>query len=249
MRGMTLQELVAWTPPFQKYVISSGILVPGTKMIIFGRFQTWKSMLSIHTAFTIANGLPWFGYKTTKTPTYYLQVEVPQTQLRERVLKYTIGNKVVADNVWLATEPYIKLDKGFGLAAIDGELSRTQAKLLIVDPIYKVVSGHMTDEWDMRQFMDRMDLLMDKYKFSLILIHHDRKHLIQDGVMISCGAEDMFGSSIFIDWVDTAVRSETNDNDGELILTFEKARHAQEELKPLTIQIDRATLRFNKKEG
>lgn len=247
MKAMSLNDLMAWTPPHQSWVISHGLLIPQGKMIIFGKFQTWKSMLSIHLAFTIATGKDWFGFKTYRSPVYLLQVEVPQTQFRNRVVKYVTGNQITTEDVWFATEHYIKLDKGFGLSELEKELSRTQPKVLIVDPIYKIVSGRMTDEYDMRQFMDRMDLLMEKYKFALILIHHDRKMQLVEGQYVSAGAEDMFGTSIFIDWTDSSIRAQTTSKDGEVILTFEKARHADEELKPITIQIDRSNLTFQKK--
>ena len=249
MKGMTLNELIAWTPPHQQYIISHGLLLPQTKMIMFGKFQTWKSMLAIHTTFCIGTGKDWFGFRTYKSPVLYTQIEIPQTQFRSRVMKYTLGNKATADNVWFATEHYIKLDKGFGISELEKELSHTKPGVLLVDPIYKVVSGRMTDEYDMRQFMDRMDLLMDKYRFALILIHHDRKMQLVEGEYVSAGAEDMFGTSIFIDWCDTSIRTRTTSIDGEVILTFEKVRHADEELKPITIQINRADLTFHKKGG
>lgn len=94
--------------------------------------------------------------------------------------------------------------------------------------------------------MDRMDMLITKYKFSLILIHHDRKHQLYEGQVVNMGAEDMFGTSIFVDWCDTSIRTATTNIDGNVLLTFEKVRHAVEELKPITIHIDRNTLRFTK---
>lgn len=249
LKGLTLDELKAWKPPNQSYIISHGLLLPQTKMIVFGKFETWKSMLSYHTAYTIATGRDWFGFRTYKTPVYTVQVEVPQAQLRNRIIKYAEGNKVDASNVWFATEHYIKLDKGFGISELEQELSRTKPGVLIIDPIFMVVSGRMTDEYDMRQFMDRMNLLIATYKFALILIHHDRKMQLVEGQYVSAGAEDMFGTSIFIDWCDTSIRTTTTGIDGEVILTFEKVRYAEEKLKPIIIQINRADLTFHRKGG
>ena len=127
MKGLTLAELDAWKAPYQKYIIDNGILVPGTKLILFGRYQTWKSMLAVHTASCIATGRDWFGYRTSKSPCYVLQIENPQAQFKERTMKYAKGNNLDLNisNLWLCTEPYIKLDKGFGIAELDKELSRT----------------------------------------------------------------------------------------------------------------------------
>jgi len=248
MRAFDLDELTRWKPPFQTYVMDKGLLLPQTKLILFGKYETWKSMLIIHTAFTIATGKDWFGFKTIPSPVYILQIEVPQAQFRTRVLKYVKGNDITSRNIYFASEHYVKLDRGFGYAELEKELSRTQAQILMIDPLYKLVSGRITDEYDMRQFMDRMDNLIDKYKLSLIMVHHDRKHIISDGVAMDYGAEDMFGTSIFIDWCDTSIRT-TKVRDDEVILSFEKVRHAEQELKPFTIHIDRSNLVFTRKGG
>ena len=202
-------------------------------------------MLSIHTAYTIANGRDWFGLKTHACPVYVLQTEIPQAQLRTRVIKYTIGNKVTSDKVWFATEHYLKLDKGYGISELEKEIIRTQPGLLIVDPLYKIVSGKMTDDYDMRQFLDRMDMLMAKYGFALILIHHERKRQVFGGQVVDMGADDMFATSIFIDWADSAVRSSIK-ADNEILLTIEKARYAEREMKPISVKIDRNNLNFTR---
>ena len=249
MRGETLQELIAWTPPYQQYIMDKGLLLPQTKMIMFGKFQTWKSMIVIHTAFCIATGKEWFGFKTIQSTCYTIQVEIPKPQFRSRVIKYATGNQITTDNIYFSTEHYIKLDRAFGCAELEKEIQRTHPQVVIIDPIYKVVSGRMTDEYDMRQFMDRMDELMSKYKFALLLIHHDRKQILSDGVAVSYGAEDMFGTSIFIDWCDTSIRTATTSVDGDIVLTFEKVRHAEEELKPMVIHVNRKDLTFVRKSG
>jgi hypothetical protein len=243
MKGLTHDELVEWNPPVQPYIIEKNILVPGSKMFMFGKAGSWKSMLSLHTAYSISTGTNWFGYRTVKTPCYILQTEVPKLQLRDRVVKYSVGNQIKSNGVWLTYEPYIKLDKGFGISELDKELSRTGARLLIIDPIYKVVSGKLSDEWDMRQFMDRMDMEIGSKNLTLIILHHPRKTLLADGVAIDMGGEDMFGS-YFFNWCDTCIKVQTTDRDGEVDLIFEKLRHAYELVPNMTIQIDRPTLKF-----
>lgn len=247
MKGMTSQELRDWIPPSQPYIIADGILPVGTKMVLYGKFATWKSMLSLHSAYTIANGKQWFGHLTHPTACYLMQTEVPTPQLKERTVKYLDGNKMDSPHVWQAYEPYTKLDKGFGLSELEKELTRTGAKLLVVDPMYKVVSGRLTDLYDMMQFFDRMDLLMQKFHLTLVILHHPRKAVTFEGKEWSMGGDDMFGSMLQ-NWCDTSVRTSTLvAGSNEVMLTFDKARHAPDILPPINLIINRATLEFTMK--
>lgn len=243
MKAQNLNELLAWQPPHQQYIIDRGILVPQTKLILYGKWESWKSMLAMHTAFMITMGMPWFGFSTTKTPVYTLQIEIPKAQFQNRVAKYVKHNQLFPDNLYFRTEYFIKLDKTPYLVELERELEASACQVLMVDPAYKVLSGQLVDEMDVRRFIDGLDLLIDKLKLTLIMIHHDRKTTLVDGQPYS-SPDDMFGSSIFIDWCDTAIRSSKTSKDGEVILSFDKVRHAEEELKPITVRVDRATLKF-----
>jgi len=245
MRAMTTSQLLSWNPPFQPYIISDGILLPQTKMILFGKFETWKSMLAIHTAFTLANGQPWFNFKTAKCSSYTLQLEIPKQEHRKRVAKYIKGNEVSLDEtpVYFLTETYFKLDRPAYQQLMEQELAESKVSVLIVDPIYQVVSGRLTDEYDARKFTDRMDTIIDKYKIAVIMVHHERKSQIFEGEAYS-SSEDIFGSSIFIDWCDTAIRT-TKLADSKIELSFDKVRHAERLLKPIVVDINREDLTFH----
>jgi len=243
MKAQNLNELLAWQPPHQSYIIDQGILLPQTKLILFGRWQTWKSMLAMHMAFTLATGKPWFGYKTTPSSVYTLQTEIPKALFQKRTKKFVEGNKLYPDNLYFRTEHYIKLDKAYGGADIEKELQETHPQVLIIDPIYSIMSGKIVDEYDIRKLTDWLNLMIDKYKVAIVLIHHDRKPMIVGGEIYS-SADDMFGSSILQDWCDTSIRTIRTDKDGEVILSFEKVRHAEEEIKSIKIQVVRSNLTF-----
>ena len=219
-------------------------------MILFGRWGSLKSMLAMHTCFCISQGKPWFGFSTYKSKAYYVQVEIPKFGFQQRVIKYVSHNHVVdAGNIIFDTVHYLKLDKGYGMGLLEKEMIKHQPKVLCIDPIYKVVSGRITDEYDMRQFTDRLDELMYKYKLAIILIHHDRKQQIIGDQLVDMGADDMFGSSIFPDWTDTAIKTvlvtDPTQGDGEIRLTFYKARNAYENpLKPFNVLVRRRDLTF-----
>jgi len=244
MKAQNLKEFMAWQPPYQSYIIDHGILLPQTKLILFGRWQTWKSMITMHTAYVLATGKPWFGFETKLSSVYILQTEIPKAQFQLRNRKYIDGNKTYPDNIYFRTEYYIKLDKPFGGADIEKELQETHPQVLIIDPLYSIMSGKVVDEYDIRKLTDWLNQMIDKYKVAVILVHHDRKPIVVGGEIYS-SADDMFGSSILLDWCDTSIRTTNTDKDGEVILTFEKVRHAEEELKPIKIKVSRADLTFS----
>jgi RecA-family ATPase len=248
MKFEPLDELLAWQAPKITPIIGSGLLLPETKMILYGRYKSWKSMIALHTGMCIANGKKWFGFTTNRAKTFILQSEIPKAQYQKRADKYVKGNSIEdKKNLLIASEPYIKLEKG-GYFDLEKELLKWQPGVVIVDPIYKVVSGRITDEYDMRQFTDKMDILISKYHFSLILIHHDRKQQVFEGQAVNMGSQDMFGTSIFLDWCDTAIKIEPQLTDAEVRLVPDVVRHAEDELKPFLVSVDRQTLRFRIKE-
>ena len=248
MKFDSLNELLAWKPPNIVPIMGGGLLLPQTKMIMYGRYKSWKSMIAMHTGMCIATGHSWFGFHVNQHNCLILQSEIPKAQYQKRANKYIEGNKIHTEHLWIASEPYIKLDKGFGYTELEKEIIRLHPGVVIIDPIYKVVSGRITDEYDMRQFTDRMDILIDKYHFSLILIHHDRKSQVYEGQAVNMGSQDMFGTSIFLDWCDTAIKIEPQATDAEVRMVPDVVRHAEEELKPFMVAVDRKTLRFSIKE-
>ena len=211
-------------------------------------------MIAMHTGFCVATGQRWFGYYTSKVTTIIVQVEIPKYQYQKRVAKYVLGNQLspdgsitAIDNLHFISEPFLKLDQGWGVTELEKEVQRLHPGLVIVDPLYKVVSGRITDEYDMRKFTDRMDNLIAKYQFSLILIHHDRKDQVFEGQAVNMGSQDMFGTSIFLDWCDTAIKIEPQTTDAEVRLIPDIVRHAEEETKPFMVSVDRTTLQFKLK--
>jgi len=250
VKGLTLNELIAWTPPYHEYIISNDILLTQGTMCIYGSEATWKSMMVLDMTFRIASGQSWFGFNTTSSPVYSFQSEIPQTPLRKRAMKYALGNHITSDNFWLCTELYEKIDKGWGFTELDKEMERTNPKVLIIDPIYNSVSAKLVDDYEVGLFLDRLNMLRSKYKLAVVLVHHSRQAEHGEGETYHYGTDELFGSSRFKRWLDTIVFVELT-NDGEPIvnlkLTFEKTRHTEGKLLPIDVEVDRRTLTFRRR--
>jgi RecA-family ATPase len=246
MGSRTVRELLAWKPPPVIPIVGGGLILPESKVFIYGRYKSWKSMIAMHTAFCIATGKPWFGFKTTATTTLLLQTEITDVNYRTRVDKYVNGNSGVdIDNLHIWHEPYIKVDKGFGYTQLENEIMKVKPGVVILDPLFEIVSGRLTDEFDMRQFTDRMNILVAKYHFALVLIHHDRKDQIFEGQVVNTGSQSMYGTVYFLGWCDTAIRIESREEYAKLRLVPDVIRNAESEVMPFTVKVDSDTLRFN----
>lgn len=89
----TIQDQLAWQPPPITRIIHEGVLNSKSRMLIFGDEGSWKSILALHTAHSIARGSRWLGFRTTTSNVFKLQAEMPMYMDRERTEKYCIGSK------------------------------------------------------------------------------------------------------------------------------------------------------------
>jgi len=251
MKPESLGEFLAWKPPYIEQVIGNGILIPQGKAIIFGPYKSWKSMTAIDLAFRLATGSPWLGFDTTLSTVLIIQLEIPKAAYQKRVNKYIFGNKLSPmNNLFLLTTQQLKLDKGWGIALLEQWIAEVKPQVIIVDPIFKVVSGRLTDEYDVRQFTDRMDEIIEKHKVSLILIHHEGKDIIVEGERFDRGADASFGSAVFGWWCDTAIELRTISPGSNIVtISFPLLRLAEDEIKPIVVEVNRSNLVFNIKEG
>ena len=246
----TIDDLINWKPPYIESIIEEGILKAGTGMIIFGEAKAWKSMLSLHTAFCIANGSDWFGYKTKQAVVFKYQSELPKYIDRERVIKYMNSHR--PDNILFKTNPYISIDSSYGKKSIEDDIKVIHTRfpnqhiVLILDPVYLMIAGHVSDEYDVKRFLQNINEIKSTHNLSVIMIHHSHKTKIDSsGNLIDLGAEEIMGSSYFNNWADTMVRVKLlNPTVGSDLVevSFGLARHAQKLLPPFQISWSRDTL-------
>jgi len=245
----SLTELLSWKAPYITNLIGNGILVPQGRLIIFGPYKSWKSMTAIDLSLRLASGVPWLGFPTTASSVLVIQLEIPKYSYQMRVQKYVLGNKLNPTNIHFMNIRNLKLDKGWGLTLLENWIQQTGAQIVVIDPIYKVVSGRLTDEYDVRQFTDRMDEIIDKYKVGLVLIHHEGKDLIIEGERYDRGADASFGSAVFSWWCDSGIELRAQYVGSNIVeYRFPLLRLAQNDIPSFKVTINRSNLVFEKHE-
>ena len=202
-------------------------------------------MLATRFALAVSRGEQWLGFDTPKDgiDTLYLQLEIPNPMLQERIKKMVDGKplpKTFKHKLFIWTNHTLKIDTDEGYKELEAKIELYKPKVLIIDPIYKIVSGDMLSTDYVRKLVDWIDTIVDKYGLSVLMVHHTKKG-VQDEAWGN--NDDMLGSVIFSAWADTIIKVERKES-SKLMVKFETVRHATEEILPKEFTVDLKNLSF-----
>lgn len=161
------------------------------------------------------------------------------------------------DNLVLRTEQFIHIGKPSGFEELRKDIALCKTEMnnyplvVILDPIYKMFGGDLSDTRDMNYLIDNMDIAMSSnpregLDFTLIIIAHSRKEQIDSsGRPVALGSQDIAGSRHLMNWTDTILRIDAGEGDETSTrynLTFTKHRTARVTIPFYTIKWDADTL-------
>ncbi len=263
MEPQRLDEFLKWKPEYPEAIIGGGVLYARTKMIIYGRYKALKSMTLLGLARAIAAGQPWMGFKTPERglKVIYLQLEIPHPLLHKRLTKMEMAWDAVSlnesvervrKNLYVWTEPFLKLDRPEGIGTLKKYVEKIEPAVIMVDPIYKTISGNILDPNHVREVCDQVDMMLSQYEVSIVFAHHARKSAIsEDSDKYDIGSDDMLGAAVFSYWADTVVKiTKTGEklNEVGLVLNFDIIRHAEDLIEPKEVVFNRDDLMFHEGE-
>lgn len=200
--GSVLAEKEQYIPP----IIGSGVLLPDTKLVLYGSFKAGKSTLVAYIALCLAGGLPLFGseqFKTKPCRVHYIQLEMPDIPFRRRLRSSVLSQvELVQENLYLTTEFWLKLDTQEGRDNLTAAIEEVQPDVLIIDPLYKCTLGG--EEYkDLSVVYDHLDTFMQRYHFALIFTAQGRKTLVIQSGQVDLGDQELRGSTATGGWTDT----------------------------------------------
>lgn len=173
-----------------------GVLRQGHKMLISGPSKAGKSFALIELSIAIAEGISWLGFNCTRGKVLYINLELDEASCFHRfddVYKALgIQPKCASDiDIWNLRGNTVPLDK------LVPKLVRRAAKknyiAVIVDPIYKVITGDENNAEEMSFFCNQFDKIASELGTSVIYCHHHSKG-IQKGKR---STDRMSGSGVF----------------------------------------------------
>jgi hypothetical protein len=248
----TLREFLAWRPPDLINLIEDGILTPQGTMFIVGPSKSWKSMLSNHLGFCLAQGIPWLGLQTTKCSVLIIQIEIVEAAYHKRIVKYTNYIDNPPNNICFKTETQLKIDTGVGLSRLDKIIQQAKNNLdpalplvVIIDPLYRCLSSNVSDAQDASRAQDNLIQMSSKHSCAIVLVHHTRLTQVCDSGPVNLGAEELMGSSYWNNWCDSMLMVRRLDPEVETLvgINFEYTRHAEHRPPRWKIRWQRKDLR------
>ena len=255
MEPLSVGDFLKWKPNYPKAIIGGGVMYPQSKVLVYGKKDSLKSMLAMSLGTSLTTGFPWSNLAIEgKQKVVYLQSEIPHLLLHKRIQKMVSAWRTengsveeIEEKMYVWTEPFLKLDSGAGLSMLTKVLATLKPDVLIIDPLYKALSGNIMDPNSVRLLVDSLDKIIGQFNVSLILIHHTRKGTLDEQPGDFDSSDDMLGSAVFSWWADTiikVVRKGGNPEQDIVTLSFDKVRHAEDVIKPRRVLFNRETLLF-----
>ena len=155
-----------------------GILRQGHKMLISGSSKAGKSFLLMELCIAIAEGKSWLGFPCRQGKVLYVNLEIDPASCINRFMKIyeALGLKPQhADNIliWNLRGRAVPMDQ-----LVPRLVRRVQGKELsaiVIDPIYKVITGDENSASDMAAFCNQFDKICAETSCSVIYCHHHSK--------------------------------------------------------------------------
>ena len=164
-------------PPLPEELIS-GVLRRGHKMLISGDSKSGKSFLLMELAICIAEGRDWLGFGCRKGRVLYVNFEIDPASAIHRILdiyhRMDLPSRHLDDLlIWNLRGKVMDLEK------LTPKLIRRVGDMgldaIIVDPIYKVITGDENNASEMGQFCNYFDKIAADTGCAVIYCHHHSK--------------------------------------------------------------------------
>lgn len=156
----------------------NGILRKGHKMLLTGPSKAGKSFLLIELAIAIAENSKWLAWQCAQGRVLYVNLEVDSASCFHRFKNVYDAMKLKADNInnidiWNLRGNSAPMNK------LAPKLIRRAKKqnytAVIIDPIYKVITGDENSASDMAEFCNYFDMICNELNCAVIYCHHHSK--------------------------------------------------------------------------
>ena len=154
------------------------VLRKGHKMLIAGPSKAGKSFLQIELCIAIAEGTKWLGWRCTQGKVLYVNLELDRASCLHRfrdvydAMGIPTGNLANID-IWNLRGKAVPMDK------LAPKLIRRAVKknyeAVIIDPIYKVITGDENSADQMSNFCNQFDKVCTELGCAVIYCHHHSK--------------------------------------------------------------------------
>ena len=155
-----------------------GVLRQGHKMLIAGPSKAGKSFALIELAIAIAEGMDWLGFGCTQGRVLYVNLELDKASCLHRFADVYRAKKIKPDHIGNIDIWHLR-GKSSPMDKLTPKLVRRAAKkgyiAIIIDPIYKVLTGDENSAEQMSRFCNEFDKICSQLGCAVIYCHHHSK--------------------------------------------------------------------------
>lgn len=169
-----------WTthPPKLAETLIDGVLRIGHKMLLTGPSKAGKSFGMQELTIAIAEGVEWLGWQCRQGNVLYVNLELDSASCEQRYIEIYKAWGIERKNshridVWHLRGNTVPMDR-LAPKLIRRAASRNYAAV-IIDPIFKVITGDENSAEDMGKFCNSLDRVGAALKCSVIYAHHHSK--------------------------------------------------------------------------
>lgn len=155
-----------------------GVLRQGHKMLIAGPSKAGKSFALIELCIALAEGKKWLGFNCTQGSVMYVNLELDKASCFHRFKDVYKAMNIQPNNlekidIWNLRGKSVPMDK------LAPKLIRRASKknyiAIIIDPIYKVITGDENSADQMAKFCNQFDKVCTELGCAVVYCHHHSK--------------------------------------------------------------------------
>lgn len=175
---LTLRQAIDELPPTPPPIID-GLLREGHKMIVSGASKAGKSFLLMELAVATSTGSDWMGLQCRRNPVLYINLEIDPSSARDRFVRIckarSVDPNTISVDMWNLRGHAEPLDELAPLMIKAMRDSGREYGMVIIDPIYKVITGDENNASEMGYFCNQFDTICDQTGAAVVYCHHHSK--------------------------------------------------------------------------
>jgi RecA-family ATPase len=212
-------------------------LIPSCSVGVWtGKRATYKTFLALEAVYAIASGMPFCNaFPVKQCKVLYLDKENGIPIIKQRVAMIKKGKEMTANyEVGFICFSTLKLDKPKDIKQLEELIKKEQPKVLFIDTYRRAICFDENDAGEVSKlFVDILRPLVEKYKITIVLIHHDKKYGAESG---GDEMDEIRGSSDLANYADFILKNKRT-KEKRLILEQIKNRNAPE-IPPMSLSFE-----------
>lgn len=172
----TIGRDIIENPPELAEEVITGVLRRGHKMLICGPSKAGKSFLLMELCVAMTEGTKWLQFPCRKSRVLYINLEIDRNSAINRISRIYEAMHFTASgsfDLWNLRGKALPLDKL--VPKLIRRMKDRNYDVVVVDPIYKVITGDENNASEMALFCNQFDRICAETGCSVIYCHHHSK--------------------------------------------------------------------------